>query len=80
MMTGKWVKAEDFSDHIIWQNKKDKSLTIEAHQFDEEDTIEIGAEWYVFPAKNGKGIPSSPYHAINKQDALREIKRLKEVI
>jgi hypothetical protein len=75
-----WRKEIDSYGQIIWRNKKDKDITIEAHRFDSEEAEELSAEWYVFPANKGKGIPNSPYLAINKKDALREIKRLKEVI
>jgi len=77
---GKWELEQDTSQAIIWKNKKNPKLTIEAHRFHWEDAESIGAEWYVYPAKDGKGIPSSPHLTQTKTDARREIARLKKVV
>ena len=43
---------------IIYVNKEDPSLTVEMHtDFDEEDEDRF---WYIFSARNGKGIENSP--------------------
>jgi hypothetical protein len=80
MVKRKWENIENRKDAIIWRNRHDSSLTIEAHRFNEENAKEIGANWYVFPAKNGKGIPSSPELVTTKKDAIAEIQKLKKVI
>ena len=60
------LHAED-GDHkaVIYTNKKDPSLTVELHPIDNRETLEnendkVFNEWIVFPARHGKGIPSSP--------------------
>jgi len=73
-------------DHqaVIFTNKKDPSLTVELHPFDNDDSREedepfrIG--WIVFPAKSGRGIPTSPTvieesGGETKADALKELKK-----
>jgi hypothetical protein len=78
-MSGKWIKSEDYADHIVWQNKKDKSITVEAHYEEPNEEDDLEGFWYIFPAKNGKGIPNSPFIERDKKDALNMIKKLKEM-
>ena len=65
-------------DNIIFRNIKNPSVTIEAHQFDDEAFREIGARWYVFPARDGKGIPDSPDMFRTKKEAIKRVNELKE--
>jgi len=75
---GTWRKIEDRHDAIIWKNTKKPRITAEAHKFDTPDDEYLDGKWYVFPAKNGTGIPSSPEIVETKNDAKKEISELKE--
>ena len=75
-----WKIEADNISMIVWRNTVDTSLTIEVHRLEEneldyvEETI-----YYVFPAKNGKGIPSSPTCFTEKKEAVKYAKSLMEV-
>jgi hypothetical protein len=55
---------EGDGEAVIYTSKNDPTLTVEMHPLDEYDNEdETGTHynsWYIFPAKNGKGIPNSP--------------------
>ena len=88
-----WTEKELRSDEgdgkaIIFTNKKHPEYTVEMHPMDEisdddsdnPDVVYYNA-WYMFPAKNGKGIPSSPIvvsetGGYNRDDAVLELKKL----
>ena len=91
-----WIRSEldnqngDGEGSIIYTNKHDKSLTVEMHPIEDddpdadEDNENYYNAWYIFPAKNGKGIPNSP-HVVSetggytRKDAEKELlKVLKE--
>jgi len=73
----RWKKEQD-NNSIIWRNTTDISLTIEIHTLEEDDLDTEEISYYVFPAKNGKGIPSSPTIFDNKKDAIKYAKSLME--
>jgi hypothetical protein len=73
-----WKLIRNWKDSKIWESRKDPSLTLEMHQFDEPEDENLDGKWYVFPAKDGKGIPSSPEIVEKKSEAIREIARLKK--
>jgi len=93
-----WTMTELHSEDgdgkvIIYTNKDDPKLTVEMHPMDDDfdEDIENGYEarhydaWYIFPARNGKGIPSSPEilsesGGFTRKDAIDElIKQVQEV-
>lgn len=62
-------------------------ITVEAHKFDEREMETIGARWYIFTAKEGIGIESSPEFADTRDEAekvaeekRKDYKKLKEVV
>jgi len=86
-----WTKRELVADEgdrmaVIYTNKKDPKLTVEMHPMDEEmEDIDDLSEtqykaWYIFPARNGKGIPNSPTvisetGGYKRADAIKELKK-----
>lgn len=72
-----WVD-ESYGNSIVFKSVNNPSITVEAHKFDERETEEIGARWYIYPAKDGKGIPSSPDFAETREDAMARVKELME--
>ena len=60
----------------VWENKKNPRLTLEIHEFD-EDNQDIG-KWYGFPAMDGRGIPSSPELFQTKKEAMEWAKRFRQ--
>ena len=78
---------------IVYTSKKHPTLTVEMHPMDDEfeEDKENGYEarhynaWYIFPARNGKGIPSSPEilsesGGYTRKDAIEELlKQVKEI-
>lgn len=69
---GRWTK-ESIGDSIVFTNSKDPSLTYEIHLYEEYDEDFQGDDvrYYCFPAKDGKGIPSSPDFCETKSEALK---------
>lgn len=70
-----WVD-ESYGNTIVYKSVNNPSITVEAHKFDERETEEIGARWYIYPAKDGKGIPSSPDFAETREEAMARVKEL----
>ena len=66
--------GETDSYDYIWKNKKDPTYTVEVRSFHDE---ELDANyWYVYPAKDGKGIPDSPDVYDSEEEAVSEAKKL----
>ena len=58
----------------IWINKKDPNYTVEVRSYHDD---ELDADyWYVFPARNGQGIPDSPDIYDSEEEAVSEAKKL----
>jgi len=72
-----WVD-ESSGNSIVYKSVNNPSITVEAHKFDERETEELGAKWYIYPAKNGKGIPNSPDFADTRAEAMSRVKELME--
>jgi len=72
------IIEEGLEGSKVWQNTKNPKITVEIHPFEAREAKEIGAKWYVFPAKNGKGIPESPELATTKKEALKISSRLRK--
>lgn len=81
--------VEGDQEAIIYRNKKDPELTVELHPMDDHldaspednDTEHDYNAWYIFPARNGKGIPSSPEvisesGGYTKKDAVESLMKL----
>jgi len=76
----RWEKEEDRNDAIIWRSRENRRITLEAHKFDTPEDEYLDGKWYVFPAKDSKGIPNSPEIVETKTDAIRELAKLKKVM
>ena len=75
-----WKIEADNISMVIWRNTIDISLTIEVHRLEKDDLDYLEETiYYVFPAKNGKGIPSSPTCFTEKKEAVKYAKSLMEV-
>ena len=68
-----WKKEINNNNAIIWRNIINNSLTVEIHSL--EDDKDFNANYYVFPAKDGRGIPNSPELFIRKKDAVDYAKK-----
>ena len=81
-MTSKWNKEDDYDYKIVWRNKKDPSITVEAHRGENRDLSgdddDTGYFWYAFTAKDGRGIESSPYTEDSKKEIISVVAQLKE--
>ena len=75
----KYWRKEKGNNSIIWRNIVNISLTVEIHKLDNYELSELEeAKYYVFPAKNGKGIPNSPELFVEKEDAISYAKKYME--
>jgi hypothetical protein len=75
-----WKLVQNNMYAMIYQNRKDSSLTFEIHKFDARDMDEGDSyKYYVFPAMNGKGIPNSPDVAETKKEAMDLAKKYMDV-
>jgi len=72
-----WQK-EKKNNAVIFRNIKNPSLTYEIHKFDKEEAKELMANYYSFPAIDGKGIPNSPDLSPNKKEAIKLAKEYME--
>lgn len=71
----RWVD-ESTEYAIVFRSAKDPSLTVEAYSYEPATEEELVDEWYVFPARNGKGIPSSPDLVATRKEALQRAKEI----
>ncbi len=79
MSKNKWIKERDNSTTIVWRNKDNTRLTIEAQNLEEQSRLEEDkGQWYVYSALDGKGIPSSPDIVWGKKEAISRISELKK--
>lgn len=77
MATKDWKLIQNNIDGMIWQNRKDSSLTFEIHKFDSRDGMDY--KYYVFPAKNSKGLVNSPDLVMTKKEAIDLAKEYMDV-
>jgi hypothetical protein len=74
----RWETIANDDHSIVFRNKKNPELTVEAHWLDSE---EEGAEnqWYGFSAVNGKSVPFSPEMFENRKEAKEWLEKIKEM-
>lgn len=81
-MTSEWNKEKNYDYEIVWRNKKNSSITVEAHSGEDRDLWgddgDEGYFWYAFTAKDGRGIESSPYTEGSKKEIISVVARLKK--
>ncbi len=78
----KEVYDGEAGEDVIYTKKKDPKLTVEMHTaWDDSGDEHPDMFWYIFPARNGKGIPNSPEvlskrsGGYKKADAIEELKK-----
>lgn len=76
MSKSDWIKERDNTESIVWRNRQNSNITIEAHILDDDPESE--PTWYVYGAVSGRGVPSSPAIVDRKADAIRIIASLKK--
>lgn len=73
-----WSKERDSGISLVWRNRKNPEITVEAYDLEYETREEEDhGQWYVFGALRGRGVPSSPEIVWGKGEAIRVVARLK---
>ena len=86
-----WIETkidEPDGDHngVVFTNKKDNALTVEMHTTDNSDNLEddddtVYNSWYIYPARNGKGLWNAPNgidesSGYTRADAIKELEEI----
>ncbi len=76
MSKSDWIQERNNSQSIVWRNRQNDNITIEAHVLD--DDPDDKPMWYIYGAVSGHGVPNSPAMVEGKADAIRIIASLKK--
>lgn len=73
-----WKMETDNIFRTVWRNTVDTSLTVEVHILKKYELDNEEIMYYVFPARDGRGIPNSPALFIEKEEAIEHAEDLME--